>query len=131
VPLSTEVRFLEHYVELEKIRLPYGADICFEKDTGEDIMIPPMLLVAFVENVFKHGINKLGRANTVSISLKEINGWLIFKTINNSRQYGSERHGFGLKNLRERLSLLYGDRYELTCEDNGKNYIAYLKIPVV
>jgi len=130
VPLSAEINFIENYMALERIRVRYGVDISFEKRLTSDIMLPPMLLMTFVENIFKHGIDKLSDRNEIGIRLYEQDHYLIFETSNRKVDTADQLHGFGLKNLRDRLDLLYGTDYELSCKDDGIKYSAYLKIPV-
>ena len=59
VPVSTEVAFIENYMELERIRIRHGATVNFEKAYNPELGIPPMLLMTFVENIFKHGMRML------------------------------------------------------------------------
>src|ERR1700761_3479768 len=76
VPLTTEVAFIENYMALEKIRIKHGASINFEKEYDPELRIPPMLLMTFVENIFKHGIDKSRKQNQIDISLVQQNGYL-------------------------------------------------------
>jgi hypothetical protein len=132
VPLSTEVAFIENYMELERIRIRHGASINFEKAYNPELRIPPMLLMTFVENIFKHGIDKSRTQNQVTISLVEQNDFLLFKTSNHKvdPEPGDEAGGFGIINLDQRLRILYGDKYELTIHDEGELFTAFLKIPL-
>lgn len=132
VPVSTEVAFIENYMELERIRIRHGASINFEKAYNPELRIPPMLLMTFVENIFKHGIDKSRRRNRVTISLVQQNDFLLFKTSN--RKIDPEAHdqtgGFGIINLTKRLKLLYGDKFELAIDCEGELFNAFLKIPL-
>lgn len=132
VPVSTEVAFIENYMELERIRIRHGAIINFEKAYNPELRIPPMLLMTFVENIFKHGIDKSRKQNQVTISLVQQNGYLLFKTCN--RKSGPEADnqsgGFGIINLTKRLRMLYSDKFELTIDNEGDLYTAFLKIPL-
>jgi sensor histidine kinase YesM len=132
VPLSTEVAFIENYMELERIRIRHGASIDFEKSYNPELRIPPMLLMTFVENIFKHGIDKSRRQNRVTISLVQQNEFLLFKTCNRKidRAVDNQSGGFGIINLTKRLRLLYGEKFELTTESEGELFIASLKIPI-
>ncbi len=132
VPVSTEVAFIENYMELERIRIRHGADIKFEKDYNPELRIPPMLLMTFVENIFKHGIDKSRKQNRVTISLVQQNDFLLFKTSNHKGdpEPGDQPGGFGIVNLTKRLWMLYGDKFELTIDDEGELFTAFLKIPL-
>lgn len=135
VLLSTEIQFLENYMALEKIRIRHGVDIRFNRENcmPED-RVPPMLLITFVENIFKHGIDKSSSSNAIDISLVRSNGSLHFETRNTipaqPQTVLSASNGFGLKNLQQRLTLLYGESYELSTEVAAPYYIATLKFPV-
>ncbi|HEX4852497.1 MAG TPA: histidine kinase, partial [Puia sp.] len=132
VPVSTEVAFIENYMELERIRIRHGASIHFEKAYNPELRIPPMLLMTFVENIFKHGIDKSRRQNQVTISLIQQNEYLLFKTSNRKIDPAVDHQngGFGIFNLTKRLRLLYGDKFELTIDSEGELYNAFLKIPL-
>jgi len=132
VPVSTEVAFIENYMELERIRIRHGASIHFEKSYNPELRIPPMLLMTFVENIFKHGIDKSQRLNRVTISLVQQNDFLLFKTSNRKIDPPSQDQtgGFGIINLTKRLRLLYGDKFELAIDHEGELFNAFLKIPL-
>ena len=91
-----------------------------------------MLLMTFVENIFKHGIDKITGRNQIWIKLVEQEGYLIFETRNSiNRNPGKIKPtGLGLKNLRQRLSLLYGTNFELNTRNDDRYFTAFLKIPL-
>jgi LytS/YehU family sensor histidine kinase len=88
--------------------------------------------MTFVENIFKHGIDKSTIENEVSISLVQENGYLLFQTQNllHPQQAVTDKNGFGIKNLHKRLSLLFGNNFELKAHPAGKYFNAFLKIPL-
>lgn len=133
VPLATEVAFIENYMALEKIRIRHGASISFEKAYNPETRIPPMLLMTFVENIFKHGIDKSRKQNQVTISLIQQDGYLLFKTSNRKivSMVSDQPNGFGIANLTQRLKMLYGSNFELTIDKEGEAYNAFLKIPLL
>ncbi|WP_183576444.1 sensor histidine kinase [Mucilaginibacter sp. X5P1] len=132
VPVATEVAFIENYMELEKVRIRHGATINFEKVYNPELRIPPMLLMTFVENIFKHGIDKSRRQNQVTISLVQQDGYLVFKTSNRKvlSVATNQPSGFGIVNLTKRLRMLYGSKFELSIDQDGELYTAFLKIPL-
>ena len=132
VPVSTEVAFMENYIALERIRILHGASVNFEKAYNPELRIPPMLLMTFVENIFKHGIDKSLKQNLVTISLVQQNDHLFFTTSNRKvdPEAGDGPGGFGIINLTKRLRMLYGDKFELTIDDEGELFTAFLKIPL-
>jgi sensor histidine kinase YesM len=132
VQMSTEIRFLENYMALEQIRIRYGVHILFSKECDPETKVPPMLLMTFVENIFKHGIDKTSPVNSVEISLRSEGGRLQFRTRN--RVYcvpdKDPGNGFGIKNLRERLRILYGNEYELEAQSDGQYFNTFLSFPL-
>jgi sensor histidine kinase YesM len=131
VSLQTEIQFLENYIALEKIRIRHETEINFVKDYNAEARIPPMLLMTFVENIFKHGIDKSSSENKIDISLIHQDGYLLFQTYNKKPQQAQETtHGFGIENLRKRLILLYGEAFELNIDCTEKQFTAFLKVPL-
>jgi hypothetical protein len=129
--LSVELDFIRNYVELEKMRIRYPVNITIRlSGETENTKIPPMLLIPLVENVFKHGIDKTKENNYVDIHL-QVGERLYFEVINNTGdQPFINDKGTGLKNLSDRLSILYGDRFELETVQSGAIYTSRLTIPL-
>src|SRR6186713_2277646 len=132
VALSTEVQFLQNYIALEKIRIRHGVQVSFLQEYKGDFFIPPMLLMTFVENIFKHGVDRSGMDNKVLLSLAEQDGYLLFRTENalQAPDTGLPTAGFGIRNLQRRLNLLYGNNFELITSRTEQSFLAYLKIPI-
>jgi len=132
VPLLTEIDFLENYMELEQIRMLHQAAIVFDRDAINDsLIIPPMLMIPLVENIFKHGVDKSVEQNDVVISLEQQDGYLCFITRNSHHNHENNgKGGLGLTNLRKRLTLLYGNDFTLTTEKTDHCFTATLKFPV-
>ncbi|AMR31516.1 hypothetical protein A0256_08785 [Mucilaginibacter sp. PAMC 26640] len=132
VKVTTEIGFIENYIALEQIRIKHTIDLTFTKTCDDNLSIPPMLLMTFVENVFKHGIDKSSTQNKVEIALRQINGRLLFVAKNTMPQtlLKPASTGFGIKNLRKRLMLLYNEDFELLTEIKGDIYLASLNIPL-
>lgn len=123
VALTDEIRYLENYIELQKLRFKNNAYIKFEI-VGDiaDQQITPLVLISFVENAFKHGI-VTDPENPVSIFLKIESGKIFFQTTNKkSKQNKDDTGGIGLKNVRRRLDLIYNDRYKLQIDDKNDIY---------
>ena len=132
VPIATEVAFIENYMELERIRIRHGLTINFTKGYNPELRIPPMLLMTFVENIFKHGVDKSRKQNQVTISLVQQDDHLTFETSNRKAEPATadQPGGFGIINLTKRLRMLYGDKFELTIDEEGEIFTAFLKIPI-
>ena len=132
VPLATEVQFLDNYIALEKIRIRPEPEIGFEKHFDAGTPIPPMLLMTFVENIFKHGVDKISGCNKIAISLIQQKGYLYFSTKNVLNRHAGQKTpgGLGLANLRKRLSILYDGNFELETANDGQYFTATLKVPL-
>ena len=103
----------------------------FVIEADESLMIPPMLLIPLVENIFKHGVDKMVQENKVFIELKKQNNYLQFTTCNSiSNETPERKSGGGLKNLQKRLELLYDANFELTIKEEEGNFKSSLKFPV-
>ncbi len=132
VSLNREIEHIENYIALEKLRFGTRLKFKFEtKNITADILIPPMLLIVFIENSFKHG----GKGNidiiSIDISLSVTGNFLSF-TCTNSLAYKTtqDKEGIGLKLVKRRLDLLYGNNYTLTFSNDDETFKVLLKIPV-
>ena len=133
VALATEIQFLENYIALEKIRIRHEVPVNFIQECSRERSIPPMLLMTFVENIFKHGIDRTeGGDKKITISLREQDGYLIFRTENPLAIVltPTGKEGFGIRNLQKRLTLLFGNDYELKVGPREHSFNAHLKIPL-
>ena len=107
VNVETEVSFLKNYIELEQIRMLFPIKVQWDLNIENPAQtIPPMLLIPFVENVFKHGIDKTKPHNEVSIRLEITQKYLDFEVVNSVIQE-KEGQWRSLENLKKRLELLY------------------------
>ena len=117
VSLSEEADYIQQFVGLQSLRLNGMTDVRLEIDISDrSLEIPPMLLVTFVENCFKHGVSSV-EDSLISISLTESDGTLRFQTCN--RVFPVRRIGehLGIENCRRRLDLVYPQSHSLTIDD--------------
>jgi len=131
VQLRDEIRFIRNFIELEAIRHDSRLKLHVNMpDIKDSSTIAPLILFSFVENAFKHGANKNAGESFISIELKSINNSIDFKAINNfsSREYHSV--GIGLKNVMERLKLLYNDKYKLIIDEKDLLYTVSLHLEI-
>ena len=117
IPIVEEVKYIHQYIELQSLRLGSHTTIDFQSQTDDDsVMIPPMILITFVENAFKYGISST-RTSVIKISLLLKNNTLTFTTTNGIYGHKHESSGIGIDNCRKRLNLLYPDGYSLNCHE--------------
>jgi sensor histidine kinase YesM len=132
VPLGTEVQFLDNYIALEKIRIKPEPVIRFEREFDPQVQVPPMLLMTFVENIFKHGIDKISGRNEVTLSLLQTDGHLLFTAKNTLNEHAdpASSPGLGLTNLRKRLTILFGTDFMMETSASADHFVATLKVPI-
>ncbi|MBS1525060.1 MAG: sensor histidine kinase [Bacteroidetes bacterium] len=129
VDLAKELQYLHNYIDLQKIRFGNKAFVDF-KVTGEvgSQKIVPLLLIAFIENAFKHGV--ANDPNTPIRLLINLDGEnLYFYTENKKHMNNRDMEGgVGLQNVRRRLELLYPNKYKLDIQDKPDLYICELSL---
>ena len=140
VELAKEVHHIHHYLDLEKLRFGQRLNIEFEI-TGlmGGHSIPPLILLPFIENAFKHGTcNKTGKIPlTIALEIKEKQLTFFVRNLKNNAEEGGNGlrlpqngQGIGLKNTKRRLGLLYPDQHQLHIDEDEDHYSVNLKIPL-
>ena len=130
VSLSDEVDYIRQYVALQSLRLNGKTTVALEIEVENDsVLVPPMLLVTFVENCFKHGVSPVEESH-IHVGLTERAGRLSFRTSN--RIFPVKRIGehMGIDNCRRRLGLLYPGRHTMSIQNDGQTFIVELSIPL-
>jgi hypothetical protein len=133
VKLTQDLKFIEEYISIEKIRFGEGANIQLKiEGSPEGKSITPLLLTTLVENAFKHGFYTNDTNAFVTIHLVIKNKKLVFKVENSiqDKQHfnKTEREGKGLDNLKKRLQLAYPKKHNLLLESKNNRYVAQLEL---
>ena len=107
VPLDNEIRCIENYIGLERIRYGQRLDVVLEvSGLTTNMRIAPLLLIPFVENCFKHGPSPELRQAWVSLHLLVDDGWLTMQLENSVPDPQSNpveiSSGIGIQNARRR-----------------------------
>ena len=122
VAISDEVDYIRQYVALQSLRLNEMTSVKMDIDIEHNsLQIPPMLLVTFVENCFKHGISPVEESQ-ISILITERHGKLIFSTENKIFPVKRIGEHMGIENCRKRLELLYPGKYMMSNDSDGTFY---------
>ncbi|MBE6189465.1 MAG: regulator [Rikenellaceae bacterium] len=136
ISLSADLQFLRNYIELMRIRYTDHVQITIDapQTLPEKVAIPPLLLIVFVENAFKHGVS-YNHPSYIHISLFYADKKLT-AIISNSRNpqptSPTRQGGIGLENVRKRLDLLYGPHgYSLDICQEEERYTVKLVIPTL
>lgn len=132
VRVEDEVKYLKDYIQLQKIRLKRSLDLQFEEEIEDGtIRIAPLLLIVFVENAFKHGVENAENDAFLRISLKADQRFVRFVCENSYEPAADEQTGIGLTNLRKRLALLYPGKHRLTTSAENGVFTASLEIDLL
>lgn len=134
IPVQREALFLKNYIEL--MRLRYSSRVSINLDIPEmmpDMMLPPLLLIIFVENAFKHGVS-YAAPSFIDIKVEVTQDKLKFRCRNSRQEQKPDekkkKGGVGLANARRRLDLLFHDKYSLEIKEDDKEYDVQLEIPL-
>jgi len=133
VSFKEELRAVEDYLSLEKVRFEERLRVSFDIDPATfDEKLPPMILQTLAENGVKHGIAQLPAGGNLSIVAHVVDGKLRV-SVTNSGTLALTADGtsaVGLENARERLRLMYGEKASLTLTALGEsNVCAAVVIP--
>ncbi|UOE47435.1 sensor histidine kinase [Mucilaginibacter sp. SMC90] len=131
VLLDDEMNYINNYVELQKIRLDRSVKLEFSIiEDIPDLQIAPMLLIPFIENAFKHGVNS-EQKSAIRISITINQSELLLNVLNNRvsiQSDTSEKSGLGIENTRHRLQLIYPSRHLLVINDGPKTFSVSLHL---
>ncbi|WP_235835829.1 sensor histidine kinase [Cognatitamlana onchidii] len=131
--LLEEINHINNFIDIERLR--FKDKVESEMDiTGdiEDIEVPPLLLLSFIENCFKHGMRgneKLKIHMSFEVLNKEYLEVLISNNFN-PNMARLEDKGIGNENAKRRLKLLFASNFVLDSKVEGDVYKLYLKIPI-
>ena len=132
VPLEKELTYLTDYIQLQQTRFEGSLQLGLEingQPLGKSIF--PLLLIPFVENAFKYGVNP-EEPSTIGIRI-DIDGHdLKLKVCNRKVAIAAPDAdapgGLGIRNTRRRLQLLYPGRHSLEIEDEVKTFTVLLNL---
>lgn len=129
VPLIQELYYVENLIALEQLRHETPVSVRFTKQIdNEQRLIPPFILMPFVENALKHGITGEEQV-PVLIDLKTDARQLVLTVTNGVHHRKKDTTGgIGRENIKKRLDFYYPAQYELEYEATDRQYRAYLKI---
>ncbi|MDW3649996.1 MAG: histidine kinase [Bacteroidia bacterium] len=132
IPLEEEITLVKDYIELEKLRFEERLIVKFEIDEKlNKTRVLPLSIQLLVENALKHGIDKEMEGGLLSISIQEVEGFAEIKIHNPGQLSNENTHGLGLKNLNERLQLLYKGEAHFTIEEmSDTTVLATLILPI-
>lgn len=109
ITLAEEMKMMDDYLELEKIRYNNRLNIVFKKDIDNELYpVSPLLLLPFVENAFKHGVSETRFDSYIHMEIRLHQGLLTFIIENNKENESpGSKDKIGLENVRRQLELMY------------------------
>jgi sensor histidine kinase YesM len=130
VPIEKELKFINSYIELEKLRYDDSASIDLQiTGNAEGKLISPLLLIQFIENAFKHGLEQYKNDSYLKIHIAIGNGYLKYESVNSvSDANASTSGGVGLANVKKRLEIIYPSKHQLHIHSDHHEYTVQLTL---
>ncbi|MFT5751473.1 MAG: two-component system LytT family sensor kinase [Dokdonia sp.] len=136
VALEKEIHHLKKFIQVSQLRIAEDDDVFINfaiKGAVENVKLSPMLLIPFVENAIKHGIDTKTRS-IIDISLEVTKNNLSYKVTNTMHQaiydLKDSASGFGLDNLKKRLAILYPNAHTLETKEEKGYFISLLTLQI-
>jgi sensor histidine kinase YesM len=132
IPIEKELSYLTNYVELQRMRKDENYEIEFNHaDSLAQFAIPPLLLIPFIENAFKHVSHFNNGSNKIKIDLNRTDNTFKLHVFNTKDSYSKEnQNGIGLKNARRRLELLYPKDHTIKIVDESNSFEVHVEFKI-
>lgn len=133
ISLEEELEMVDNYIALSKIQFENRLD--FQQEIQAEslsTMIPPMIIQLLVENAAKHGISNLKGGGLIRLSTQQNDAFLEINVRNTGKlQIASDSTQLGLKNIKQRLRLLYANKATFSLKEEANEVVASIKIPLL
>ena len=135
VRVADDLECIKNYIALEQVRYDSKLQLSLSiSGTATNKKVPPLLLLPFIENSFKHGISKDYQKCWVKCEIN-LSNRMLEMDLKNSKVSDTEQakcsNGIGILNVKQRLKHNYQDRFSLTTDESADWYHVNLKIPTV
>lgn len=133
VSLEKELNYISNYIELQRMRLTSNVELHFDlKGDFNNKKIAPLIIIPFIENAFKHGVNSEENSKIeISIITMDTTVKLVVKnncvTTNNNTL---NKSGLGIENTKKRLALLYPESHTLAIEKSNNIFSVTLVLNI-
>ncbi|GHN00633.1 histidine kinase [Cytophagales bacterium WSM2-2] len=133
IPIEKEIRVIEDYIQLEKLRHGTRLRIDYESNlNGSSAFVSPLLLLPFVENSCKHTLSTIRGEIHIKVRIKaENNSVNLFVENELSTARNGSSRGIGINNIKRQLELLYDKDYKLDILQNNGMFAVHLEIPTL
>ena len=131
IGLEQEIRYIKNYLEIEKIRYGSRLDVSFTAyGEWKELEVPPLVLLPFVENAFKHGLSRQAGPCWLRIEVGYDSQHLTLKVENSKTEEtstGTTKGGIGIANVRKRLEILLSEAFDIKQLNGIDSYLVTLK----
>ncbi len=136
VSLRKEITYLNNYLNIQRLRKSERYKITFQyNEVPEQVQIPPLLFIGFVENAFKYVSSDKEKENFVHIILSYSPGEIIFDIRNSKNTETTDtainHTGIGISNIQRRLELQFKNRHHLQIDNSNDRYEVNLKLMLI
>jgi two-component system, LytTR family, sensor kinase len=130
VPFDKEKEVMRAYIDLELLRLPQGQDFKFTIEADKEYLVPPLLWLPVLENIFKHATRVITDSYFIDFAVVVQDDVLSIRSRNNYKEgsHGNGHGGIGIANLRKRLQLLYPDKHSIHTAPEGDAYVVDISV---
>ncbi|WP_170132065.1 sensor histidine kinase [Arenicella xantha] len=133
LPLQQEMAIIDRYIEIVRIQFEDRLRFSMTIDPSlNNQMVPPMILQMLVENSVKHGVEQIQNGGSVEVTARQDAQSFTLTVCNDipsSRSVGPDNTGIGLRNIRQRLQLLYGESASLVTSVADGRFCAAISLP--
>lgn len=131
VQLEDEVNYINNFIALQRLRIDRSVKLKYSPlENIPTLKVAPMLLIPFIENAFKHGVNS-EQKSSISIDVSVKKAELELRVVNNKVKVQKdivEKSGLGIENTVHRLNLIYPSKHLLVINDSEKEFSVTLHI---
>ncbi|PZQ53377.1 MAG: hypothetical protein DI570_24090 [Phenylobacterium zucineum] len=135
IPLEDELATLQAYLEIESVRFRERLGLDFScPDDLRGALVPSFILQPLIENAIKHGVSRSSDAVTIRLEVNRDGDDLVVLVEDDAERSGEPAPsgaGVGLRNIRERLRVLYGPRGVLQTTSRERGYLALVRMPLI
>ncbi len=137
VSLDKEIKYLGDFIQLQELQMEDRGMVKFSViGNTHSQRIAPMILIAFVENCFKHSLSSQADDIDIQVEVEVSDQNLSFRCTNTFAEMGNSsdqylNRGIGLQNVRKRLELQYPEKYQLETEVKKSVYIVNLRLELL
>ncbi|AWK03601.1 sensor histidine kinase [Flavobacterium crocinum] len=130
IDLTKEINYISNFISLQKTRLGNTVNINYSViGSTHGKVITPLILISFIENAFKYGVNP---DQTSEIYIKiDIEEEILTLYVSNKKTFSVQSEsGIGLQNTIDRLKLVYPNKHALMIEDSAEKYVVNLSVKI-